>query len=274
MNVMVLFGSKSDAYIYDPLKAQLLDLGCNVDFRFLSVHRSPELLDRELAGAEPDFIVAGAGLSAHLPGVVSSKALTPVIGIPCAPAFGGIDALLSMIQMPFGIPVLTAAPDSVQAVVEFLRDFTRLDLRFAEQPVQVVVERNKAALPYAEALLAKARNLADKAGLGISVRHDLAPEAVNVVCVEIDAQAPDAPIPFARARGEICVYVPVFKDAAYKDPLSAIHLLKRMKSAGGLWVGANNIGNGFLAGLQLANQNGAWSAVLTNAKKGYMHLYG
>lgn len=274
MNILVLFGSKSDAYIYEPLKKHLLDAGFNVDFHFLSVHRSPELLDRELQSVNADIVVAGAGLSAHLPGVLSSKMLVPVIGIPCAPAFAGMDALLSMVQMPFGMPVLTTAPDNYLAAVEFIREWSHLDLRYSEQPVHIVVERNKASLPYVEELLVKAKNIALKAGVGISIKHEAIPDSVNILLVEIDGQASDAPIPFQKSKNDMRVHVPVFKDAAYKDALSPLHLLKRMKSVGGLWVGANNIGNGFLTGLQLANSAGTYNAVLTNAKKGYIHLYG
>ena len=274
MKVLVVFGSKSDAYVYDPLKANLIDSGFEVGFRFLSVHRSPELLDRELEGLSADIVVAGAGLSAHLPGVLASKILQPVIGIPCAPSFGGLDALLSIQQMPFGIPVLATAPDEIQSAVEFIREASLMDLRYAAEPVQILVEKNKQNLPYIEALLGRAKSLAEKAGVGLSVRANAEPGAVEVALVEVDSQAPDAPIPFPKTKGGVRVHVPVFKDSAYRDPSSALALLKKMRANGGIWVGANNIGNGFLAGLQVANASGNYSAVLTNAKKGYMHLYG
>jgi 5-(carboxyamino)imidazole ribonucleotide mutase len=274
MKVLVVFGSKSDAYVYEPLKASLIDSGFEVDFRFLSVHRSPELLDRELEGLSADIVVAGAGLSAHLPGVLASKILLPVIGIPCAPAFGGLDALLSIQQMPFGIPVLATAPDEIQSTVEFIREASQMDLSYAAEPVQIIVEKNKMSLPYIDSLLSRAKALAEKAGVGLSVRSQPEPGAVEVVLVEVDSQAADAPIPFPRIKGGLRVHVPVFKESAYRDAGSAQSLLKKMKANGGIWVGANNIGNGFLAGLQLANAAGNYSAVLTNAKKGYMHLYG
>ena len=118
MKIVVMFGSKSDANIYEPLKARLLNEGHEVDFRMISVHRSPELLDRTLAGIDAQAVVAGAGLAAHLPGIVASKLLIPVFGIPCTAAIGGMDAYFAISQMPFGIPVLSTAPDQYQSAVD------------------------------------------------------------------------------------------------------------------------------------------------------------
>ena len=67
MKVLLMFGSKSDANIYEPLKQRLESDGHQVDFRMISVHRSPELLDKELTGLNVQAVVAGAGLAAHLP---------------------------------------------------------------------------------------------------------------------------------------------------------------------------------------------------------------
>lgn len=275
MKVFVLFGSKSDAYIYEPLKSRLLAEGHEVDFRFLSVHRSPELLNRELESLEADCIVAGAGLAAHLPGVLASKSLLPVFGIPCAPALGGLDALLSILQMPFGIPVLTSAPDNYAVVVDAITRWSQAELRFVDEPVHLVVERHKATSAPMAPLLEKAKNIADKVGMRIPVQNQLVSGAVNVVLEEIDPRDPTAPL--ASAGGEaglLRIHVPVLRDEAYRDPGSALHILEKMRRSGGLWVGLNNIGNGILAALQLANGSGAQSAVLTNAKKGYIHLYG
>jgi 5-(carboxyamino)imidazole ribonucleotide mutase len=119
MKTLVMFGSKSDANIYEPLKARLLNEGHEVSFRMISVHRSPELLERELAKIDAQVVIAGAGLAAHLPGVIAAKLLIPVIGIPCAAAIGGVDSYFAISQMPFGIPVLATAPDQYGAAVHF-----------------------------------------------------------------------------------------------------------------------------------------------------------
>ena len=90
----------------------------NVGFssHVLSAHRVPELLSETLKNLEADglqVIIAGAGLAAHLPGVIASQTLVPVIGVPIASGgLGGLDALLSIAQMPKPIPVATVGVDN------------------------------------------------------------------------------------------------------------------------------------------------------------------
>ncbi|MDU1855753.1 MAG: 5-(carboxyamino)imidazole ribonucleotide mutase [Clostridium baratii] len=84
----------------------------NVDYEayILSAHRVPEKLTETLKEIEEDgceVIIAGAGLAAHLPGVIASQTTLPVIGVPVKAALEGMDALLSIVQMPKGIPVAT-----------------------------------------------------------------------------------------------------------------------------------------------------------------------
>jgi len=94
----------------------LKDLGINYSSRVVSAHRSPELLEKAIDEAERDgteIIIAGAGLAAHLPGVIASKTLIPVIGVPIASgALNGIDALYSIVQMPKTVPVATIGIDN------------------------------------------------------------------------------------------------------------------------------------------------------------------
>jgi len=92
--------------------AEVLDeLGISYEVRVLSAHRTPDLLFEYVAQIEEKgfrVIIAGAGGAAHLPGVVASKTLLPVIGVPIeTKALGGLDSLLSIVQMPGGIPVAT-----------------------------------------------------------------------------------------------------------------------------------------------------------------------
>lgn len=273
MDVLILFGSKSDAYIYDPLKAQLIASDHKVDFRMLSVHRSPELLDSELGELNEQIVVAGAGLAAHLPGVLASKVLQPVLGIPCTPALGGLDALLAMLQMPFGIPVLCSGPDKWQASVNFINAYSGVNLRFSDSPLYVVIERTKKNLPYVQHLLKRLEQIALKADAEWTLVHEPQPGALNLCLVEIDPRSPSAPLPFPLRDNEteyLSIHVPIVEEKFYRDPSTSLALLSRT-CQGGLWVGLNNIGNGFLGCLQLSNQSGRFSAVLTNAKKGYIH---
>lgn len=275
MKILVMFGSKSDANIYEPLKARLLQEGHDVDFRMISVHRSPELLDRELASAEASAVIAGAGLAAHLPGVVAAKVLVPVFGVPCSAAIGGVDALFAIQQMPFGIPVLTTAPDQYGAAVDFVTRWGKLDLRYSFDGFNLVLERHKRGQPHFRILLERAERISEKTKLEINLTDKTSENAVNICLVDINEADPECPLPFGpspRGSDELRILVPVLNEAAYRDPYAAISVVRRINSAqGNVWSGINNIGNAMLAALQLANANAAYSAFLTNAKKGYIH---
>src|SRR5688572_27098030 len=111
--VGILMGSKSD---WETMReaARLLDqFGVPHDEKVASAHRSPELVSEYVGSAESrglEVIIAAAGLAAHLPGVVAAQTLLPVLGVPIhSQALGGLDALLSMVQMPGGVPVGTLA---------------------------------------------------------------------------------------------------------------------------------------------------------------------
>jgi len=111
--VMVLLGSESDLPVIEGLLALLDRFGLPHRVEIASAHRQPDRLRRLVAAGDRDGIavyVAVAGLAAHLPGVVASLTPRPVIGVPVAAGpLAGIDALLSMAQMPAGVPVATVA---------------------------------------------------------------------------------------------------------------------------------------------------------------------
>jgi 5-(carboxyamino)imidazole ribonucleotide mutase len=116
MKVAIIFGSQSDADIMRKAGAVLKDFGVEYSAHVLSAHRVPDLLSQTLKTLEDggaELIIAGAGLAAHLPGVIASQTLLPVIGVPIASGgLGGMDALLSIVQMPRPIPVATVGVDN------------------------------------------------------------------------------------------------------------------------------------------------------------------
>jgi 5-(carboxyamino)imidazole ribonucleotide mutase len=116
MKAAVIFGSQSDKGIMKKAADVLREMGVEFSAHVLSAHRTPELLGRiigELEAAGVEVIIAGAGLAAHLPGVIASQTLIPVIGVPIASGgLGGLDALLSIVQMPKPIPVATVGVDN------------------------------------------------------------------------------------------------------------------------------------------------------------------
>ena len=106
-------GSKSDWESLAPAAEILDELGVSYEARIVSAHRTPDWMFSFAESAESrglQVIIAGAGGAAHLPGMVASKTVLPVIGVPVpATALNGLDALLSIVQMPRGTPVATMA---------------------------------------------------------------------------------------------------------------------------------------------------------------------
>lgn len=116
--VRVILGSKSDYELCSQIETVLQDFGVEYDFHISSAHRKPEQTAALAKNAERDgcaVIIACAGMAAHLPGVVASHTVLPVIGVPLrSGALNGIDALYSVVQMPPGVPVATVAIDGVK----------------------------------------------------------------------------------------------------------------------------------------------------------------
>ena len=111
--VGIVGGSRSDFPILDDAVAILAELDVPTELRVVSAHRTPDHLFRyaeEAAARGIRVIIAGAGGAAHLPGMLAAKTALPVIGVPIPTQhLGGLDSLLSIVQMPRGIPVATVA---------------------------------------------------------------------------------------------------------------------------------------------------------------------
>jgi 5-(carboxyamino)imidazole ribonucleotide mutase len=105
VRVGIVAGSKSDQIVVDEAVKVLADLGVTHEVQFLSAHRNPEGLRRYVGASGVDVFIAIAGLAAHLPGVIASMTLKPVIGVPVNAKLNGLDSLLSIVQMPPGVPV-------------------------------------------------------------------------------------------------------------------------------------------------------------------------
>jgi 5-(carboxyamino)imidazole ribonucleotide mutase len=120
VDVGIIMGSKSDWDTMQHASATLEELGISHEVRVVSAHRTPDLLF-EYAGSALDrglqVIIAGAGGAAHLPGMTAAKTRVPVLGVPVqSRALSGQDSLLSIVQMPAGIPVGTMAIGKAGAI--------------------------------------------------------------------------------------------------------------------------------------------------------------
>jgi 5-(carboxyamino)imidazole ribonucleotide mutase len=117
--VSIVMGSKSDWETMAHAAETLDKLGVPCDVRVLSAHRTPDALFAYIAEMEKkgvEAFIAAAGGAAHLAGVVAAKTLLPVLGVPMESKLQGIDSLLSMVQMPAGIPVGTLAVGKAGAI--------------------------------------------------------------------------------------------------------------------------------------------------------------
>ena len=112
VDIAVISGSKSDQAIVDKIVRKLEEREASFEHKVLSAHRNPQELNEFVSASDARVFIAVAGLSAALPGVVASKTSRPVIGVPVSAKLGGFDALLSIVQMPPGVPVACVGIDN------------------------------------------------------------------------------------------------------------------------------------------------------------------
>ncbi len=109
--ISIIAGSTSDREVYKKTEKVLNENNIEYELQIISAHRNPKKLDDYIKNCNSLIYIAIAGLSAALPGVIASKTDKPVIGVPVSSKLGGLDALLSIVQMPPGVPVATVGID-------------------------------------------------------------------------------------------------------------------------------------------------------------------
>jgi len=110
VSVLIILGSKTDIEVAAKACDTLEEFGVQYELRVCSAHRTPRALVKLIEGSNAEVFIAVAGMAAALPGVVAAETTCPVIGVPVhSNAFSGLDALLSIAQMPPGVPVATVA---------------------------------------------------------------------------------------------------------------------------------------------------------------------
>lgn len=160
MRTAIIMGSTSDLPKIEPAIQILKDYGVTVDVRCLSAHRAHEGLAafiREANENQTEVIIAAAGMAAALPGVVASQTVIPVIGVPISGSvLDGMDALLSIVQMPPGIPVATVAINgSKNAAHLALQIMANGNPELKKKLVEARKEMEDAALKANEEIMAK-----------------------------------------------------------------------------------------------------------------------
>jgi len=147
--VAVVMGSKSDEPLMQPTSDMLQELGIPFEVRVMSAHRTPEKAREYALKAQErgiEVIIAGAGAAAHLPGVLASWTMLPVIGVPLPTSdLKGVDSLLAMVQMPGGVPVAVVAIGSAGAKNAALLAAQMLGIKHAEIGEAYAAYRKKLA---------------------------------------------------------------------------------------------------------------------------------
>ena len=226
---LIIFGSKSDEKVYSQIVSSLKKLKVDFDLRISSAHKTPDDVDETLQN-DYAVVIAGAGLAAHLPGVAAAKVLRPIIGVPCDGNYQGLDALLSVAQMPPGIPVLSVgvgrgdvAADNCAKMMKKYNGVTIIgnkDTNAAKKAVDILKSFN---VPYSFS------------------------GNPNKNIVNIEFTYFDEPI---EEKDELVIYCPLL-DNDDDVAESALNFLKHTNH--GLWVGVNNGTNAAIAAVEILN---------------------
>ncbi|MBI2653097.1 AIR carboxylase family protein [Candidatus Woesearchaeota archaeon] len=238
--VLVIFCSKSDEKTYNEIAKVLKKCDVEFDLRVSSAHKTPKDVDKTLQN-DYAVIIAGAGLAAHLPGVVASKIIRPVIGVPCEGNYQGLDALLSIVQMPPGIPVLAAGVNrgdvAAQNCAKMLKKY---------KTVTIIGDKNNDAVKKAVETLKKF-NIVPIFG-----------DKPNSKTINIEFTYFDEPI---EKNDELVIYCPLLLEKDDKAE-AALNLLKHTNH--GLWVGLNNGINAAIATVEIMNIDNEYEELLTH----------
>jgi 5-(carboxyamino)imidazole ribonucleotide mutase len=229
--VLVVFGSSSDSAVYAPIAENIEDS----ELRICSAHRTPDLLD-EILKKKYSLIIAGAGLAAHLPGVIASKTISPVIGVPCKGAFNGLDAYLSILQMPPGYPVLCTG------VADNPWDFAGLLLKGRNEVNILTSEEN-----YRKniARIDKCKETLGKLGCSFFEGDEILPGLININFYDLSKEKPKK----STEQGGLIINVPLTENP---DDCDADGLMA--SSYGCLHLGINRAENAAIAAVELINQ--------------------
>lgn len=141
--VLILLGSASDKPVFDKAKTILEELGLKWEVHVASAHRTPEKVVKLVETSDAEVFIAITGLSAALPGVVAAHTNKPVIGVPVAANLGGLDALLSTVQLPPGVPVACVGIERGENAALLAAQI--LSLKYPELSVKIRDYRKKLA---------------------------------------------------------------------------------------------------------------------------------
>lgn len=250
-DVLVVFGSASDSVIYEKIISGLKAKGISLELKICSAHRTPKMLEKIIKQTKAKIIIAGAGLSAALPGIIASQTIKPVIGIPCNGNYEGLDALLSVHQMPPGIPVLGVGVNAAEQAVSAAE-------KILQEKKHVIIARHNENEEIAKRIAA-AKETLQKFGVQFEETTKTTFEKDDAVFLDFFDLNETSSI---SDNGKCVVFVPCAKQNPASAALKLFELSKQ-----GLWVGLGRGENAAIAAIEILNLAGNFSKRLLAHRK-------
>ena len=222
MKIQVLFGSQNDERVYGPLCHSLEEIA-DVKMEVASAHRHPARVREIMTTSDANVFIAGAGLAAHLPGVVASLTQKPVIGVAVNGAFAGFDAFMAIAQMPKDIPVMAVMETHAQDIKKFLQQIPKWNKNL----LQLSWDKKQSESPLLVRILNEIR---EKSGQQVEWV-----EATSDLCQGEIIVAGDK----SQGHG---LNLFICEKETLQSPQTAFQFFSEAQ-AGGFWVGTNNTTN-------------------------------
>lgn len=269
MKALSLFGSKSDKPIFEDLQEQMKEAQIDYHFDVISAHRNPDKLLDLMKNCDFDFVIAGAGLAAHLPGVMASHSYRPTFGIPVDSQFSGFDAFFSIVQMPFGIPVLSSMPNEVTSIISLVKSFKNQEGPLSK--VNIVVRDTDSDSPEILKEVKRVKELAKSFSMDITVSNAAAEKAFNLVTVSL-GKSTVIKNEDSKKQGP-CIHTGFINAQDLKSGkalLKYVDLQDELKDA--VFSGTNNLRNAFLSAVEFMNNNNDYTQTLIDIRQGKIRV--
>lgn len=243
-DILVLFASASDEDSYSQIIKILKKEKISYDFQLASAHKTPDDVDRIVSSDDYKVVISGAGLAAALPGVIAAKTIRPVIGVPCKGNYEGLDALLSIMQMPPGIPVLSVGASKADVAA-----YSAVKMLKGHKKIALIGDRTNKAYKKAEEMLKRFK-------ANHSHSEQILDNAINIVFTYFDE--------LIEKKEQLVIYCPLLEEKDDKAE-AALNLLEH--SGHGLWVGINNGTNAAIAAIEILNVDNSFEQKLMDYRK-------
>lgn len=242
MKCLVIFGSLSDEGIYDLIEKKLEKVsGLEWELLILSAHRNLPELTQRLKKKDFQFIIAGAGLAAHLPGVCAALFQGPVFGVAVDGQLQGLDSFLSISQMPPQVPVLglTDTLEAVCGLVDFLNNL--LAQPKVLKKVNFIVDPELQAQKEFCEIMDRAKILRKELEIDTCVWNQKDAEAINIEVVDLKTSMSLKDLETLKNSSNL-IKLPYLSKQDKTDAQWSFQMLNLAKH-GGLWLGINNFKN-------------------------------